>query len=207
VSDSDPIDFYLSAKRAVLDAGFGDEVVWQSLQKPAKVTETEFLTEAAWVILSSGMSERVVRSRFPMVAEAFRDFVSADEIVLNVEDCRERALADFRHEGKISGIATCAVQVAMEGYQTFYAKVAADPVATLQGIPYIGPISALHLAKNMGFAVCKPDRHLSRTASIFGMAVDALCESIALWVGDDVRVVDIVLWRYAVMNRARSDWA
>jgi hypothetical protein len=198
------VHYYLSAKRAVLEAGFGHEIVWQATRMPDSVTETEFLTEAAWVIMSSGLSERIVRSRFSMVAAAFFDFVSADKIAANANGCCASALAAFRHAGKIDAIAKCATHIAEQGYDSFYSNVLRDPLRELQAIPYIGPVTALHLAKNMGVVVCKPDRHLSRTAATFGMAVDTLCQAIASWVGDDVRVVDIVLWRYAVIRQARG---
>jgi len=68
------------------------------------------------------------------------------------------------------------------------------------------------LAKNLGFRVAKPDRHLRRIAGTLGFpSVDALCDSIAAHVGDSQAVVDLVFWRYATLfsdylQRLTRDW-
>jgi hypothetical protein len=66
-------------------------------------------------------------------------------------------------------------------------------------MPYIGPVTWRHLAKNVGVAVAKPDRHLVRLSIALGRSsVDELCHEIAELVADPVSVVDVVLWRWSV---------
>ena len=79
-------EVYLSAKRMVIDAGFEAEVAWQEDACFMPLTEQRFLSEAAWVVLSSGMKERVVRGVFPAIATAFAGFMSAQEAGLAAAD-------------------------------------------------------------------------------------------------------------------------
>jgi hypothetical protein len=197
------VRYYLEAKRAILRAGYGPELVWQSSRRFHEVDETEFLTEAAWVIMSSGLSEHAVRSSFSGVAQAFREFASAAEIYRHRDRCCAEAMTHFAHHGKIQAIATCAQIVHALGYEQFAANLAEDPLAVLRGIPYLGDVTARHLAKNLGVLVCKPDRHLVRTAAALGHSVGGMCELIARSVGDAITVVDVVLWRYALLRRIR----
>ena len=47
---------YMAVKRQVLEAGFAFEVDWQDQADTSVVAETDFLREAAWVILSLELS-------------------------------------------------------------------------------------------------------------------------------------------------------
>ena len=67
---------YLAAKLAVLRSAYAAEVVAPSMQIQT-LSESEFLRELAWVILSAGMAERVVRLKFAAVSEAFLSWSSA----------------------------------------------------------------------------------------------------------------------------------
>ena len=77
-------------------------------------------------------------------------------------------------------------------------RIEEKPLETLSEFPYIGPVTVYHLAKNLGFPVAKPDRHLVRIANVVGRASPAeLCDELSLATGDPVQLVDLVLWRYA----------
>src|SRR3954463_7925587 len=88
----DLAELYLNAKRLVLDAGFEAEIVWQENACWAPLTEHRFLSEAAWVVLSSGMRESVVRAVFPTIAAAFAGFATAGEAAAAVKQGRTKAL-------------------------------------------------------------------------------------------------------------------
>jgi DnaJ-domain-containing protein 1 len=76
------------------------------------------------------------------------------------------------------------------------------PLVALRTLPFIGPVTQFHLAKNIGLDVAKPDRHLVRIAQLFQFAsVQDLCETIANQAGTRVAVVDLVFWRFATLNR------
>ncbi len=194
---------YLHAKRSVLAAGFGWEIVWQRSRRAASVSESSLLREAAWVILSAGMREAVIRLKFPAVSESFLNWRSAAEIAGSAESCFRAAMQHFGHELKIKAICTVASMVSQKGFDAIIEEVQIDPIPALQQFPFIGPITSFHLAKNLGVSVAKPDRHVSRLAERCGYSdAHAFCNSIAQFTGDPVDVVDVVLWRFAIITVA-----
>ncbi len=188
---------YLLAKRAVIEAGYGAEVDWQSSLCLDKTTETDFIREAAWVVLCSGMKEAVVRQRFGLVSEAFLHWKSGEAIVANATVCRSEALKAFNHISKIDAITDIAAAIAQEGFTSIFSDFRQRGPSAFSRFPYIGPVTAVHLAKNLGADVSKPDRHLVLAAEYYGFEdAQKLCRTISNLTGDSVPVVDIVLWRY-----------
>jgi len=192
---------YQAARTEVVCAGYAGEIEWQRSVRFDDVTETDLLRENAWVVLCCGMRESIVRMRFPEIAACFHDWESAHQILASLPQCRERALEHFHHPGKIGAIVACAEWIAEAGFTRAKAAIRLDPVGTLQSLPFIGPVTAYHLAKNLGVPVAKPDRHLVRLAGAAGYRdVQAFCSDIAACSGDPVSVVDIVLWRLATLR-------
>ena len=72
---------------------------------------------------------------------------------------------------------------------------AADPLEYCASIPWVGPITKYHLAKNFGAQVAKPDVHLQRLAALEDTTPQALCERLAQESGFKVATVDVLLWR------------
>src|SRR5487761_422327 len=192
---------YVKAKLKVLASGFAPEIMWQKTLRIQELTEVDLLRECAWVILSSGMRESVVRKKFPDIGHAFFDWVSAQEIVWHSDHCIRTALQFFRHERKIEAIAQSAQIIYSKGFEVLRDEIARDPIGTLQQFPYIGPATSFHMAKNIGLPFAKPDRHLCRLAALAGYQRPSdLCSAIADYIGDPVSVVDIVLWRFATLH-------
>lgn len=199
---------YVKAKQAVLAAGFGWEIVWQRNRAGAGFSEPDLLREAAWVILSAGMRESVIRSKFPAISESFLHWRAAVDIVHSAESCFHSALQHFGHESKIRAICDVAKLVNDKGFKTVVEEIQGDPFTALQQFPFIGPITTFHLAKNLGIRVAKPDRHLSRLAECCGYSeTQALCTNIAQFTGDPVDVVDVVLWRFATITADYAGFA
>lgn len=195
------VDAFLLAKNYVRQSGFSDEILWQSHNDFSSLSEQVFLQESAWVVLSSGMAEKVIRKCFTKVSSAFRMWKSAEEIVVNDDICREQAFAIFGHAGKIHAISEIAKRVHRLGFIRVKKEIAANGIDFLQTLPYMGPATSLHLAKNIGLNVAKPDRHLCRIAKSAGYSSPKeLCETISLFVEDSIKVIDIVLWRYATLD-------
>jgi hypothetical protein len=193
---------YLHAKRAVLDAGYEAEIAWQESACRTPLTEARFLSEAAWVVLNSGMRESIVRRIFPKVAAVFANFISARAAVLSATDGgRQRALRAFRHPGKIDAVINIVRHVDEVGLDEVRRRLQLEGTTYLQTLPYIGPVTAFHLAKNLGHDVAKPDRHLVRIAHACGYDdPQVLCSDLRDFLGEPVPVIDIVLWRYATLS-------
>lgn len=194
-------EFYLTARQTVIDMGYVYELDWQDSRDISKLTETEFLTEAAWVILSSGMRETIIRRRFPMVSHAFLDWVSADLITQNRTACEARGIKAFNNPPKIYAIGSLCSKVYTLGFNEILRRMRKIGIQFLQEFEFIGPVTKFHLAKNIGLEVVKPDRHLVRLAKLTEFnSPTQLCQEIANMTGDKLSVVDLTLWRYCTLN-------
>jgi hypothetical protein len=196
------LDFYLTAKEQVIVAGFAreiDAVDWARVD----LTEEVFLGESAWVVLCSGFRASVVRDRFSGVSSAFLGWSSATEISTRRDECIRDGLRHFNSTRKLSAIADIAAVAAVTGVERIRALNGEELVAFCAGLPFVGPITAYHLAKNLGADVAKPDRHLTRLAKDLGFQqVSEMCAGLAALSNDRVSIVDSVLWRSAVIRQS-----
>lgn len=200
---SEALGFYSTAFSYMKDAGLTPEIDWQRDSKFEFFSEVDLLQESAWVILCSGFREAVVRKHFDYISLCFCDWESAKSIVANADACCISAKSVFRNAAKLRAIVSVAETVAATGFEEFKSFVLLDPLTELQCLPFVGPITALHLAKNLGLDVAKPDRHLVRLASKFGFH-DAfqLCTAIGECTGESAKVVDLILWRYVADSQS-----
>lgn len=191
---------YLDAKQLVISAGYAHEIDWQEGVRFDDLTEERFLREYTWVVFSSGFRESVLRNKFDGLAKAFRGLANASDIALNRRDCRRAALRVFGHHGKVSAVLDTCKLIYLEGFVSFRSQLEVGGVEFIDHLPFMGPATSYHLAKNIGLDVVKPDRHLVRIANASGFeSPHDFCEGINALVGDAVSVVDIVIWRYATL--------
>lgn len=194
------LELYRIAEREVHAAGFSWEIEWQRTRSFADVCEREFLRETAWVILCSGFRESTVRKSFDYISLCFCDWESAREIASNRVPCIATAAAVFNNTRKLSAIASVADVVIESGFSTLKNEIRRDPMGCLQRLPFIGPITSQHLAKNLGLDMAKNDRHLARMALRYGYScAQSLCDEISALTGESASVIDIVLWRFAAI--------
>ena len=199
----DIVSAYNLAKGIVLNAGYRTEIEWQASLDFDLITETDFLREHAWVALSAGMHERIIRRYFGIISPCFYDWQSARIIVEQENNCRNLALSYFNNPRKIDGIIKTAHIIASFGFASYKEEIRRNPLQTLQSLPFVGPVTCYHLAKNIGLPFAKPDRHLVRLAnSVCYSDVQQLCKDISEHVDDSIPVVDIVLWRFASITDA-----
>jgi len=202
VADEHLVDAYLTARNTVVRAGFAHELDWQNDRDVARISKCDFLRESAWVVLASGMSDLVVRRKFSAISAAFRWWQSSGSIMRYRNTCQNQAMRIFGHKGKINAILTIASVVLECGFQRIKERLAHDGVEFIRSLPYMGPATSLHLAKNIGLQTAKPDRHLCRLAQAAGYnSTEALCRRVSEFVADSVPVIDIVFWRYATLRR------
>ncbi len=181
--------------------GFAAEVDWQRNTNFAEFSETQLLREASWVILCSGFREAIVRRIFDHISLCFFDWESAAEIFEYREICVRAARDSLRNEPKLNAIVACAERIVSEGFEGVKGAVLRNPIRELQRFPFIGPVTAWHLAKNLGLDVAKPDRHLARLAMRCGYSsAGALCEDLATRNREPIKAVDLILWRFLADN-------
>lgn len=186
----DPFNFFYKAYIYLSNHSYADEIRWAETLPPLEQqTPDTFLQEYVWVVLNAGMREQVARGIYD------RFTVACDPAVI-------------RHPGKRAAVER---GLAHKG-EWFAALLAAeDKLAFLESLPWIGPVTKYHLARNLGIDVVKPDRHLVRLAAQFGFASpDAMCRAIQPETGLpglELRLgtIDLVLWRYCNLIRIQED--
>lgn len=207
MSDEDPklVKLYRTIRDALLQStDFKAVVEWQATRDLSKVTEEDFLAEAAWVIFNGGMREAVIRSKWDDLRAAFLGFKAADVCHGEVQ-VRADALAVFNHPGKVDAVLSIARILLADGWGAVKESIDVSGPDYLETFPWVGPVTKYHLAKNLGFDCVKPDRHLTRMADLLDTDPTSMCRVINQHTGDKLCVVDLVLWRWASVDPTYLD--
>lgn len=164
-------------ERAVRDAGYGPIIEWtEGIVEP--VDADAFAREAIYVICNSGMKVTVAEPIYQRCMQALSEGQSATTV--------------FGHPGKGPAID----EIWAKRYALFeeYCFVS-DKVEFCADIPWIGPVTKYHLAKNFGADVAKPDVHMERLAQAERTTPAKLCKRLAKQTGYRAATVDTILWR------------
>lgn len=163
--------------KAVRRAGYKAAINWsENVRLPANAED--FASEVIYVICNSGMANRIA---LPIFEDCMRALGSG-----------QSSKIAFGHPGK-----TEAIDHIWKKRRSLYRKLlrADDITEFCATLPWIGPITKFHLAKNMGVDVAKPDVHLNRLAEPEGVTAQQLCERLAKETGYRAATVDLILWR------------
>ena len=175
------IAFYDSAKKVCIAEGFQKEIQMVEDRKFEQIDSTYFFKEYAWVVISSGISNKAATSVFTKLMET-------------------RNIGVVKHPGKNK-----ALKKADCDYLDWFShlqkcKTDEERIKFIQTLPYMGPATSYHLARNLGIDVAKPDRHLVRIAEHFNYDdVQQMCKFISSQTGDRIGTADIVLWRISTL--------
>lgn len=164
-------------ERAVQDAGFSGDIAWaEGLDAP--VTPEQFAEAAVYVIVNSGMKYAVAQTIFARCREELHQ--------------HGRVTRAFGHPGKKKAINA----IWGQRNQLFddYEK-AEDTLDFCASLPWVGPVTKFHLAKDLGADVAKPDVHLARLARADRTTVERMCGRLSRQAGFRVATIDTILWR------------
>lgn len=172
-------DQYLDLKQKIIDAGYEKDIHWAEDVGTCK-TPIAFFEAFGWVIVNSGMKNQIAQKIWNKIVNAILDHQEISSV--------------FGHPGKVTAL-NHVLQNRIQIFKEF--QEARDKLAFLETLPWIGPITKYHLAKNLGYNYVKPDRHLVRIAKSFNMTPVEMCTAIAKETGDRLGLVDLVIWRAA----------
>ncbi len=193
---------YFLAKSFIIEMGYEHELEWVESLSIDNLEESDLLREVAWVILSSGMKETVIRNLFNDISSAFLNWSSAKAIALNKENCRQIALNSFSNQSKIDAILYFADNLSEMGFEKFVIRIKQNGLDFITTFPYLGPVTSIHLAKNIGYDVVKPDRHLVRISNQCGFTnPEEMCRNLSSLIEERISTIDSVLWRFASLNK------
>lgn len=198
--------YYYNAKQVVYNSGYFFEIYWQERQNIDTIDQNRFFSEYSWVVLSSGMKESVIRKKFDELTSIFCNWYSPAYVIENQLSIRKKALKAFNNPLKINALFFMANYLCSASIKDEVNSILKSGVQYLEKFPYLGPATSLHFAKNLGFNVSKPDRHLVRISEKFGFNCPlTFCKKISKYTGEKESVVDIVLWRYATLDKRYLD--
>ena len=180
VATNEPLSvaFFHQAFQRIKDAGYAWEVEAVENRDIRTLTSEELYRQYVFVVFSTGMKNQVADKMYQKFMEGGRN----PELI--------------RHPQKRK-----AIERANREYRNWFRELmgSKDRLGVISSLPFIGPITRFHLARNIGLLeYAKPDRHLTRLAARFGFVdAQALCEHIGKAVGLPAGVVDVILWRDA----------
>ena len=171
---------------AIRERGYGPAIDWTEALVPPDNAD-QFAEQTIYVICNSGMANTVASLIYERCMTALRNGNSAADV--------------FRHPGK-----SLAIDAIWRERQHLHAAylAAKDKVEALRQLPWIGEVTALHLAKNFGADVAKPDVHMERLARAESTTTEALCARLAAESGYRAATIDTILWRACALKVLNS---
>jgi hypothetical protein len=192
---------YFLAKKYVIQNGYSGEIDWQEDVSFANLNYQVFLKEYSWVVLASGLSDKVVSKVFPKVQNIFQNWDNLDYIIQNYSKLESNLLMVFNNKPKINALLDTVVFIYIKGFNTVKNEIRLNGINFLKSFSFIGETTCFHLAKNIGLSYAKPDRHLLRISNSIGFnSPHILCKLISEHIAEKIQVVDLVLWRYATLD-------
>ena len=165
--------------------------------KHDQVDEDLFFREYVWVVHATGFSAKAVGKFMPKLMDAYgywdklgcKDFDTAFERIKKV----------CTNPQKSKAIHSTAKLMVNELNRVTWAEFRKERLSTpvlLKELPYIGPVTCYHLARNIGLLDCvKPDLHLIRLADHWGFPdCVTMCKAMGEGSGLQLGIVDLVVW-------------
>ncbi len=180
--------------------------IWST--KFDEVGPNQFFIELVWVIHATGFNAKVVAKLLPRLTPAYgigEDGSGWDRLGKEaVDSMLARVLPVCNNPQKARAVHSTAKLMAdsmfpddvlrTESWEDFR-RVRLSSPALLAKLPYIGKITCMHLARNIGILDCvKPDLHLVRLADHWGFK-DCVEMCLAIKPEDmPLGIVDLCLW-------------
>lgn len=192
---------YFIAKKYVIQNGYSNEIDWQDEINLNSLTYQSFLKEYTWVVLASGLSDKVVSKVFPKIQIIFRNWTDLDYILQNYATILSSSLKIFNNKPKINALLKTVTYIKFNGFEFVKKRIYSRGIEYLKTFSFIGEATCYHLAKNIGLSCAKPDRHLLRISKSVGYNTPHdLCKVISEYIAEKIQVVDLVIWRYATLD-------
>jgi len=152
-------------------------IEWSETIAPPRDCRT-FAKEIIFVIVNSGMRFTIANRIYWRCIRALARHQSAATV--------------FGHPGKAK-----AIDHVWQHRKILFAayQIAENKLTFCGALPFVGPITKHHLAKNLGVNTVKPDVHLARLAKAERSTVWEMCERLARQTGYREATIDTILWR------------
>jgi len=194
-----PLEYFFVAHNFAMEF-YGEQVRAIRGTKFAEVTREDFLREYAWVVHATGFNARVVGKMMPRLMAVY-----IDAETLSMNEVLVRALPICNNPRKVKSVWTTVQHIKEQLSTSSWENYRDDELDTpekLERLPYVGPITKYHLARNIGLLeFVKPDLHLIRLANHWGYLTPLdMCREMRSQFEDrtglhlPLGIVDLVLW-------------
>ena len=164
-------------EQALRANGYGAVIDWSESIRPPEDAE-KFASCAIYVICNSGMRVTVAA---PIAERCIAALMAGNS-----------STTVFGHLGKGAAID----DIWTRRHELFSRYLSEnDKVEMLGALPWIGPVTKHHLAKNLGIDTAKPDVHMERLARQERTTTAKLCRRLARLTGYRIATIDSILWR------------
>lgn len=171
---------------------------WRA-ETPASFTDQDLLAEYAWVVVGCGLTYFATRSIHGHLAPVLLQFDPA-AVYERERELRIPAAGVLKSRRKLDAIWGLAGDLTRDPGQM--RRLAAMPVDEVVGWmrthPLVGENNCWHWARNLGWDVAVRTGPVGRLASKVGTDSQSLCQRLAAETGEKTRVIDLVLWQWAV---------
>jgi len=148
------------------------------------------------------MNYSVVDKKFKEMEVLFSGWHNSIDIIDNKKSIFKRVLKIFNNKKKIDAIFEFICFLEKEGIEKFKTNLVLNGIEYVINLSFFGPATSRHFLKNLEISIAKPDRYLERISYKFGFDnTNSFCEYLSDGIDEDIRVIDLVFWRYANLNR------
>ena len=180
-----------------------------------QITGEDFVRECAWAIYGAFFSYTTLDQKWCGLQKAYLHW---DIPKMNAQHdlIIENASQIINRKDKAKAILTICGLVEQQGWADVKSRLEerlaydqhGNPVETpeltkyLDELPFVGPVLASYIAKNMGVGAIKPDIFMTRLAKHLGYGcdksgVDTMAGVFQKICGEKINVIDTVLWNWA----------
>lgn len=149
MSYSGLVSAYPSIRRAIAEQ-YAREVRFYEELDLDEIDESFLMREYCWVVLNSGFREKTVAKVFDYISLCFFDWESSDIILRHSDECISTALYGFCSYRKLNGLVAGIEKINREGVQRIRCEIKRRNWDFFYDMPYLGPVTVLHLARNCG---------------------------------------------------------
>lgn len=202
LSLTDSYSEYFSKALSFATKHYQEDMTRISSTKFDEMTPEFFFREYCWVVCTSGFNAKIVSRFFPDLWKAVHPLL--DVIEHNIKDINTLDIAMqvselINNRRKIKAIIDCAFKMGEsinESGWLIYRNTKLNAPEKLEELPFIGPITRYHLARNIGLLdYIKPDLHLVRMAANWKFENPLeLCKEIQKEHKLPLGIIDLVLW-------------
>lgn len=166
------------------------------------ISVEKFYQEYCWAVCTSGFNAKIVSKFFEKLffsLKPLQKVIASNDKNVNTLDVVVESLSCFNNKRKIKAMIDCAF-ILGENVEKYsweeYRNTKLNSPDKLEALPFIGPITCFHLARNIGLLNnVKPDLHLVRMASNWGFnSSQDLCIAIQKQFDLPLGIIDLILW-------------